>query len=101
MSKDRYSELSERITEDDLTVLNEPDISKVTGPGGVTPLHWAAIHFERALDHPEVSKVKDDKGNTPLHFAVQKWIAALQHKDVATVRNHAGETPLDFPNPGN
>lgn len=49
------------------------------------------------LSDPNVSKVKDEHGFTPLHILADKRkIEILKHPDVNEVKSYMGRTPFDW-----
>lgn len=92
----KFDELMKRVTDWDVTVLQDPDIGTVRDKGGNTVLHYAATKFIEALDHPDVSKVHDGCGATPLHWAAYRVIKAKRHPDFSKVQDFSGKTPEDW-----
>lgn len=88
--------LLQRAINRDVTVLQDPNVSKVKNEEGYTPLHYAAMYFEEAVNHPDSSKVKNKWGNTPLHHAAERFEAAIYHPDFDKVKNNYGDTPKDL-----
>lgn len=80
----------------DKSLLADPRMTSLKNNWGMTPLHWAALHFIEALDHPEVALVKNCEGDTPLHLAAQYFKEALDHPEAARVKDHQGMTPKDI-----
>ncbi|MFW6243468.1 MAG: hypothetical protein ACOC2W_04845 [bacterium] len=109
----------------DISILSDPDVSKIKNKKGDTPLHVLAFNGALGiLKHVDVSKVKNDKGETPLHilsnwrmksniyfslypslvennnlleiFLTRCALAILRHPDIVKVRDNEGATPLHY-----
>ncbi len=96
LTQQEINSLFARANKGDVTVLQDPNVSKVKNLYGETPLHWATEKLVGALQHPDVAKVKDISGNTPLHWAARNFKEVLQHPDVSKVKNAWGKTPKDL-----
>ena len=65
LTQQEVAALFERAKNGDVTVLQDHNVSKVYDEVGNTPLHWAALVLEEALQHPDVSKVKNNGALPP------------------------------------
>ena len=66
-------DLFERAREGDITILEDPNCSKIKGIEGRTPLHYLAeIGKIEVLNHPDIAIVKNKYGRTPLHILADR-----------------------------
>lgn len=91
-------ELFERAGKEDISILSDPNVSKVRDNGGDTPLHYLAWREKiEILKHPDVAKVKNNYGQIPLHWLASAGkIEVLKHPDVDIVKDNRGITPFDL-----
>jgi len=94
-------DLFDRAWKKDISILSDPQVSKLRDRYNNTPLHYLAAGGKvEILEHPDVAKVKNNGSRTPLHrlcvvfLSIEGKNKILQHPEIAKIRDNEGVTPL-------